>query len=187
MLDQQNIRGLVNNLCFDLDCNHFNSEYSTVANPTNLRNWLSNIVEQYDDVLRSDAIGDENRAETDWGEAHLTYEKLVAEIEAFDKKPVPTLTRNEIKDVYIGLVSGTLHPRVLLLSEGGFVLEDDEFVDYISDDFDIKSFKEVTLPARSRGFIEDIIMKYKPETAAELYQLFDTYPNGMKADSVTAI
>lgn len=186
MLDQQNIRGLINDLCFDLDCNHFNAEYSTVANPTNLRNWLNSIREQYDDVLRSDQIGDENRKETDWGEAHLTYEKLVAELEAFDKKPVPSLSRSEVKDVYIGLVSDSLHPRVLL-KEGGFVLEDDEFVEYLSDDFDAASFKDVTLPARSRGFIEDIIAKYKPESSAELYQLFDTYPNGMKADNFTVI
>ena len=190
MLDEKNIRELVNNLCFDLDCVHFNAQYSTTTNITNLREWLSGIVDEYEDVLRDDEIGAANRKETDWGEAHLTYEKLVTEIEAFDKEPVPEFDRQTIKDVYVGLVSFCLHPKVLRLANGGLGLQDNDLSGYLTaddNDGEQPTFKEVTAAARNRAFIEDMITKYKPASTEDLYQLFDSYPNGMAAITETVI
>lgn len=185
MLDNQHITTLINNLCFDLDCVHFNSNNNNPANPYDLKQWLKTIEDRHLDVLRDDETSKKARTsdDKDYGDVRVTYKKLVDAITAFDKEAVPDFSIADIKEVYVSLVSYTLHPKIVKTAKG-FALEDSELVGgvaYEGDTLSPTAFKVLTNPARTRNFIEALIRKYKPYAKEDLIALFDRHANGRQA------
>lgn len=172
MLDNNHIKELVDDLCFELDCPHFNLENSDMANPYALKQWLKKTKETY-------------------GDTNPTFQNLVDAIAKFDEKDIPVFDKEAIKAVYLTLISGVNHPKVLI-TDKGFILADYELIDGYkshegSNGMETQNFSELTRPARTRAFVEAIIRKYKPDTVDQLFKLFDIHANGRQSHPKTLI
>lgn len=193
MLNEKIIRDLINDLCFTLDCRHFNFKYTSASDPKQVSEWLKELYATYPEIAEGNekcAINREDAEWTEtWGKAYSISQKIQANIQEYHNIPLPELDEDEIKEVYIKLVNGDLHPQVLALEDGGYELADKELVEEAVDEYGntATEFRDVTSVARNRGFIEGIIRKYKPSTTTDLLLYFRRPNSAIKKKPKTLI
>ena len=157
MINESQVRGLIDDISYELNVEHYMLTETYLDNPFKLKKWL-------------EAVKDSRKLEIKGNkDAQMAVERLEALIENHENLPVEDIPKNDIKGIYINLVDGAIRPRLTTHMSGRYQLEDSELCDSVIID---RSADELRKSACSTEFIHNIIKKYKPKNSTELAGLF---------------
>lgn len=150
------MKKLIEDICFELSVEDTHSCFD-YENSTMIQAFIDICESEYSDRL------------TECKEAQLLIEKLKSELLEFKKK-THSLTKNDLKSVYMMLKNRELNPRGCFDSRGRFYLDDDELVDVRppSAKYPYTQMKA----GRTSKFVEAIADKYACKTHDELVARF---------------
>ena len=163
MLDADIVGKLVNDISYELDLEYYGKSHGNVINITKLKDWFDTIEASHKKTFEEEPQRN--------SEVIKMLAELKAIIEEEESKPIVGLAASELREVYGEFMSGKLNPKVKEYSRirERYLLEDSELCDSNG-----ISHLEVADGARSRRFIDLMIMKYKPADMTELRSLFSS-------------
>lgn len=165
MLDADIVGKLVNDISYELDLEYFGKSHGNVINITKLKDW-------YDTQEISHKKTFEE-APVIYSEAIAMLAELKNIIDEEEAKPIIGLATSELREFYGEFMSGKLHPKLRHHQQQRqrLMLEDSELCDASG-----ITHLDLADAARSRRFIDLMIMKYKPADMGELRSLFSSDP-----------
>lgn len=165
MLNHSEVDSLIDDIQFELDLPNdkvigAEKRYS----PVDLKAWCDKIY-KYNDMAFC------INKDLKWA-----FNKITELLAAHEEKPIPTLDKEEIKQVFFMVKQGKLIPKTVVVDGDCTRLVDSELVDAPEEAVFTEASRAGTdwiAAANNRKFIEALIAKYKPENIKELTSLFD--------------
>lgn len=163
MLDLMTVGKLVNDISYELDLEYYGKSHGSVINIHKLKEW-------YDKVEQDNKKSFEENPEIHQ-EVIAMMKELAAVIKEDDDKLIVGIPHSELRELYGEFMGGKLNPkfREYWKKRQRYLLEDAELCEASG-----ITALEVADSARSRRFVDLMIVKYKPADTNELRSLFDS-------------